>query len=288
MTSRARARTAAFSLAAVVGVFHGLLKEPPRPDEVKEMSASILLARQWQGRYPADFSAPLLGGGEFRLADNVGHRIVLLNFFATWCQPCRAEMPELLRFVHSHRGEPLTVLFIDAAEPAADVRRFAAELAIDAPVALDAEKAIEKQYGVNSYPTTVLIGAGGRIQLYETGGIANADVSLEPLYRAARDRLARGPGISRDRYLAALAAQPPIGHEPDATAPRLGERQRQLAAAMLCPCGCSDKVLRCGCQTAKKIEKKLAGLPLAGKSDEEVVTALNREFCVGASLARSH
>jgi thiol-disulfide isomerase/thioredoxin len=153
----------------VVGAFHGLLKEPPARTEVGKLSAAIVRATNWQGRYPADFSTRLLTGGEFHLADG-------LNFFATWCQPCSAEIPELLRFARAHRGEALSVLFVDAAEAADDVRRFAAEFAIEEPVALDAEKELGNRYGVDSYPTTVLIGEDGRIALYETSPIVNADV----------------------------------------------------------------------------------------------------------------
>jgi len=274
-------------IAVIIGVFHGVLKEPPQRAEVAKLSAAVLRATRWQGRYPADFSAHLLGGGEFHMADAVGQHVLLLNFFATWCQPCRAEMPELLRFIHAHRGEALTAIFVDAAEPEADVRRFAGQLGIDEPIAFDPEKTIGNQFGVESYPTTVLVGADGKIALYETSPIVNADIELEPLYRIARDRLAKGPRITRDKYLAALAAQRPFDDQPAAKSPKLGEHQRKLAAAMPCPCGCEKKVLSCGCQTAEKIQEKLASMPIAGKSDEEVVAALNREFCVGASLARS-
>lgn len=274
-------------VAVAMGVFHGFLKEPPQGAEVAKLSSAVLRATRWQGRYPADFSAHLLGGGEFRMADTVGKRVLLLNFFATWCEPCRAEMPELLRFVKAHHGEALTTVFVDAAEPEADVRRFAAQFGIDAPVAFDPEKAIGNRFGVDSYPTTVLVGVDGKIALYETSPIVNADVELEPLYRIAKDRLAKGPGIAPDKYLAALAAQRPFDDQPTAATPKLGARQTKLAAAMPCPCGCEKQVLTCGCQTAAKIQEKLASMPIAGKSDEEVVAALNREFCVGASLARS-
>jgi thiol-disulfide isomerase/thioredoxin len=274
-------------VAVAMGVFHGILKEPPQGAEVARLSSAVLRATRWQGRYPADFSAHLLAGGEFHLADTVGRRVLLLNFFATWCEPCRAEMPELQRFLEAHRGEALTAVFVDAGEPEADVRRFAAQFGIDAPVALDPEKAIGNRFGVDSYPTTVLVGADGKIALYETSPIVNADVELEPLYRVAKNRLARGAGISHDQYLAALAAQRPFDDQPTAATPKLGERQARLAAAMPCPCSCGKQVLACGCQTATKIQEKLASMPITGKSDEEVVAALDREFCVGASLARS-
>lgn len=51
-------------VAVAMGVFHGVLKEPPQGAEVAKLSSEVLRATRWRGRYPADFSAHLLGGGE--------------------------------------------------------------------------------------------------------------------------------------------------------------------------------------------------------------------------------
>lgn len=276
-------RSLALVAAVAVGVFHGFLKPLPSAEEKEALESMLREAGAWQGRYAADFEVPLLDGERFRLADAVGDRAILLNFFATWCQPCREEMPELLRFRDRHAQEPLLVLFVDVAEPEEKVRDFVDSLDLDAPVALDTEGTVAASYGVTSYPLSVLIDRSGRIALYQRGAIANADVALAG---SLAEALSSHPTTAAE-YLARLEQQPPW---PGSA--RHGEgltgRGREIAAEMSCPCGCTDRVLNCSCQTADEIKKRLREPLPEDRSDEEIVTELNAEFCVGSQLARRH
>src|ERR1700730_18063927 len=94
-------------------------------------------------------------GGRFQLSENIGKKIIVLNFFATWCDPCREEMPELNAYFHAHKAEAFLLLGSDAEEKQDRVGAFLTDLKIDFPAGVDAGT-IQKQYGISAFPTTVL------------------------------------------------------------------------------------------------------------------------------------
>lgn len=88
-------------------------------------------------------------------------RPVVINFWATWCGPCRAEMPELVAL---HNDNPaVVVLEVNVREKLDAVEAFAAEFGMNMPVILDAEGAIGRAYGVRNMPTTVFVDVDGTI-----------------------------------------------------------------------------------------------------------------------------
>jgi len=94
-------------------------------------------------------------------------RVVVLNFWATWCGPCKEEMPSL-QALHkgqspgqSDASQPV-VIGINVKETASTVRRFLAAQHLDLPVVLDPQGDLTRQWGVRIYPTTVLIGPDGQ------------------------------------------------------------------------------------------------------------------------------
>lgn len=104
----------------------------------------------------------------FFLADGRGSDLaslqgkpVVINFWATWCGPCRAEMPELVAL---HNDNPaVVVLEVNVREKSEAVEEFAAEFGMNMPVILDPEGAIGRAYGVRNMPTTVFVGPDGTI-----------------------------------------------------------------------------------------------------------------------------
>ncbi len=108
-----------------------------------------------------DFRLDTPDGSELRLSDFRGQAVVL-NFWATWCGPCRAEMPEL-QAIHDQYSGPgtLTVLGIDELEPADSVTGFAEELALTFPIALDRDGEVAERYGLLGLPGTFFIDAAG-------------------------------------------------------------------------------------------------------------------------------
>ena len=220
-----------------------------------------------------DVQLALLDGSTFRLADHVGRKVIVLNFFATWCGPCRMEMPELERYYARHRDEGVLLVGVDAQERQALVEQFVSALSTTFPITIDGTGDVLKNYDVTAFPTTVVIGVDGRVKLRVTGAIPDAESALDPIVKPELLALGEQRGISRDAYLAALAAQPP-----NPGTPRLDARGERIAAAMTCPCGCSDKVAACNCRSASGVKARLAQGGFEDRTDAEVMTELQREF----------
>lgn len=111
------------------------------------------------------FSLRAIDGSTVSLADHRG-RLVVLNFWATWCTPCRLEMPSLARLAESRPD--VTVLGVAIDEDPELVRRTAEELEIPYPV-LVADAATRAAYGVTTVPTTVVVEPDGTIRSAHTG-----------------------------------------------------------------------------------------------------------------------
>lgn len=280
-------RVSLLLLVLAVLSFHYAYKERPDEKQVRDISRSIAKAAYWTGKYPPDFTATALDGSAVALADQIGRKAIVLNFFATWCEPCVEEMPELNRYYLAHRDEDFLLVAIDAGEKESEVVKFVAEQRLAFPVVADTEGAIKKLYGVESLPTSVFIGADGRIVLYEAGGIANADVTFTEPLRRARESIAAGRGIARAAYLEGLKGQPPppAGDEEKKEEKVVLEgRALELAARMSCVCGCEHTLQECECSTGTKMMKELQALKADDpRSDEEIIREINRKYCAGST-----
>src|SRR5215213_7007464 len=94
-----------------------------------------------------------LEGREHHLADYRG-KVVLVNFWATWCEPCRQEMPSIQRLSAKLSGKPFVVLAVNVDEPAARIRKFLMDTGFDQPVLLDVNKSVTKQWSARVLPVT--------------------------------------------------------------------------------------------------------------------------------------
>jgi thiol-disulfide isomerase/thioredoxin len=119
--------------------------------------------RQWtRGETPALVGADLAGGTIDLRA--LRGRVVLVQFWATWCEPCEAEMPALARLRVGLRERPFEVVTVNFGEGDATVRRFLRERAVDLPVLLDRDRQAAGAWGVGGLPMAFLVDAEGRVR----------------------------------------------------------------------------------------------------------------------------
>lgn len=119
------------------------------------------------GTTPPHFDGRTLDGG-LSMTD-VSGKVVLVNFWASWCAECRPEMPVLERLHREFGRRGLVVVGINARENPARVRRYATELGLTFPLVLDVDGTMNGQYGVVSLPTTFLVGRDGRAVAFAVG-----------------------------------------------------------------------------------------------------------------------
>lgn len=123
------------------------------------------------GDAPPNFILLLPDGRYTTLADLKGRR-VLINFWATWCPPCRAEMPELLQAARDYPD--LALLAVNVAETPDKVSQFAEQFRMDVPVVIDPQGAISDRYNVRGLPTSIFLDADGKIMEVRPGAINRA------------------------------------------------------------------------------------------------------------------
>jgi thiol-disulfide isomerase/thioredoxin len=103
-------------------------------------------------------------------------KVVLLNFWATWCGPCRVEMPFFERTYAEFKDEDFVVLAVDFDEPIEAVRAFKEELNLNFPILLDPGGEVQRTYRVLGYPTSVLIDREGLIHAIHVGIMTEAQL----------------------------------------------------------------------------------------------------------------
>ena len=139
--------------------------------------------------WPAHRPAPALVGTDlqgkvWRLADLRG-KAVLINFWASWCAPCLAEMPSLQTLAQAYGPEKLVVLAVNFKESNAIAQRFVERTHLDLPVLLDPSGEMARQWGVKIFPTTVLVAANGQVRAVIRGEVdwssQQAAQLIEPL-----------------------------------------------------------------------------------------------------------
>jgi peroxiredoxin len=120
------------------------------------------------GEPAPDFTLPARGGDEIRLSDLRG-QVVMINFWATWCGPCRQEMP-LLEQVHA-RYEPLgfTLLGINVEPDSSAARKWLEQVPVSFPILFDTESIVAERFGVEGMPSTVFVDRAGRVRHVHRG-----------------------------------------------------------------------------------------------------------------------
>lgn len=136
-------------------------------------------ARLDVGSTMPEYSAVSLDGSKFNLADHRG-KVVLLNLWATWCGPCRYEIPELQSLHDRYKGKGFEVVGVSIDEGGAEaVREFVDEQKMTYPVVLDPEGKLANIMETSVLPTTVLLDRDGKVVWKKMGAVMPNDTELE-------------------------------------------------------------------------------------------------------------
>ncbi|MDZ7593898.1 MAG: TlpA disulfide reductase family protein [Thiobacillus sp.] len=115
-----------------------------------------------------ELKAQDLTGATRTLADYRG-KVVLLNFWASWCPPCLREMPSMERLRLQMKGRPLAIVALDSAETPEEVNAFLSKMKLGFPILLDPDGSNTRRWKVFALPTTFLLDAQGRVRYVLTG-----------------------------------------------------------------------------------------------------------------------
>jgi peroxiredoxin len=129
-----------------------------------------------EGRAAPDFKLQGLNGESLTLSGFRGS-FVLINFWASWCSPCRGETPDLQRFFERSKERGLVVLGVNQQEPAATARRFLDEFAVTYPIALDRDGQVSVAYRTPGLPVSVLVDPQGVVRRIYRGRVTEADLA---------------------------------------------------------------------------------------------------------------
>lgn len=192
---RARIRLAALAVAVVVVVVTVTVvvvvrsgrSGPPAPGPSDRgrsgpVVAAVAPGDVVVGQPVPDFTLPGIAGGRVRLSDLRG-RPVVLNVWASWCNPCREEFPMLRSALRRYRSDRLAVVGVSYRDIAADARAFARSERADWPMARDPGGIFAAAYGVNRVPVTFFVDADGILtsQVFGITAVDDLDAGIRAI-----------------------------------------------------------------------------------------------------------
>jgi len=176
------------NVLAVIALAWGFTILPGQPSWAKDpLFQATGVVHPTQETLAPEFSLPTPEGTSITLAQFRG-QVVFLNFWATWCPPCRVEMPSMETVYKGFQDQGLAMLAIDIGESPKQVARFMKKLRLSFPALLDVDSRVSNRYSVRGLPTTILIDRRGRMVGAAVGARDWASPEAKALIRSLLDQ----------------------------------------------------------------------------------------------------
>ena len=162
----------------------------PAFDRVARFAAAVVLALGASAAVPAiaplsaapDFTLHVMNGPNLRLQEQRG-RVVMVNCWATWCGPCRQEMPQLNRLYEKYHAAGFVLLGVNVDDDTSKAAEVAGKLGVTFPVLLDTDKTVSKLYELSTMPSTVIIDRDGKVRYVHRGYLTGYEDNYEKQIR---------------------------------------------------------------------------------------------------------
>jgi thiol-disulfide isomerase/thioredoxin len=159
--------------------------------DLRPPAASLALL----GKPAPKFKLDLIDGGVVDIAAKTDEEVIVLDFWATWCVPCRIAMPILEKVTNEFEDQGVTLYAINVEEELEDVQEFLVGLGVDVKVAIDPDSTVVDKYLVDSYPQSIMIGKDGTVQVVHAG-ISRIEGVFESELREQLTALVKGETLA--------------------------------------------------------------------------------------------
>jgi len=176
-------------------------------------------------------------------------KVVIVNFWATWCPPCRAEIPDLIALQNKYKGQLQIIGISDDDDPPATVKKWAAEHKMNYPIVMATDDLRKAFTGVAALPTSFIIDRESRLVMRHVGMLMSATTEAETRHLAGLPVNVSIEEVDHDDKPAKLANALQVTQIPGLDLSKLTKEQRIAAITKLneepCTCGCNQTLARC-------------------------------------------
>ncbi len=159
------------------------LQNAPEPKSAQEDAGSAGTESALVGKAAPDFTLDLLGGRKFHLADNKG-KVIVLDFWATWCGPCLQAMPQIDKVTHEFADKGVQLVAVNLQESPDKITALLERVKLSPTVALDRDGVVAERYAAHAIPQTVVIDREGKVTRLFVGGGPHLGDQLREALRA--------------------------------------------------------------------------------------------------------
>jgi thiol-disulfide isomerase/thioredoxin len=201
-------------------------------------------------------------------------KVTLFNFWATWCAPCRAEIPDLIKLQEQYKDQLVIIGVVSEDGPEERVSKFAAEFNMNYPIVMETDELSETFTGIFALPTTFVVSPDLKMMKKHIGQVRRAEIELETRI-LAKLPVDADVEYEADSKQAELAKNAQATEVPGVDLASLSPEQRTLALkrlnAELCSCGCGFTIAQCRindstCAVSPPLAEKIVAEVRAGNS----------------------